>query len=142
MLPGVARRFPVSSWVGDGVSGGSGDQHTFSFFMSLAFSSLRMTLHRGQTEVFEMSEMRNCSGCSLLPVPMEEMMGIPMPGSVFCQGQLGCHGIDCVQDIGNGVGGSIRSFMLQRAVQIVRKHELLTGDHLGVRTDVPRFFLS
>lgn len=77
MLPGVARRFPVSSWVGDGVSGGSGDQHTFSFFMSLAFSSLRMTLQRGQTEVFEMSEIRNCSGCSLLPVPMEEMRGIP-----------------------------------------------------------------
>ena len=64
-----------------------------------------------------------------------------MPGSVFCQGQLGCHGIDCVQDIGNGAGGIHPvHYIFKEQVNIVRKYKLLKGDYLGVRTDVPDFF--
>ena len=77
MLPGVARRLPVYSPDGPGVRGCSGDQQTFRFLMSLAFNSLRMIRHRGQTEVAEISDMRSSSGWSLLPVPMEAMMGMP-----------------------------------------------------------------
>lgn len=76
MLPGVARLFPVSSEVGAGVRGCSGDQHTFKEGIWRTFSSLRITLHRGQTEVWEMSEIRNISPWSLLPVPMEEIRGM------------------------------------------------------------------
>ena len=62
MLPGVARRHPVSSAVCPGVRGCSGDQQTFSPEIFLAFNSLRLTLQRGHTEVREISDIRRSSG--------------------------------------------------------------------------------
>ena len=76
MLPGVALRLPVSSSVGPGARGGSGDQQTLRFLMPLAFNSFRITRHRGQTEVSFRSEIRNSSGWSLFPVPIEEIRGM------------------------------------------------------------------
>ena len=45
--------------------------------MPLCRSSRRMTRARGQTAVFEISEISRSDGSSLFPVPIDEMSGMP-----------------------------------------------------------------
>ena len=56
--------------------GFSGDQTTFSLFIPLFFSSLLITLERGSVCVENKSTTLKSVGSSLLPAPMDEMMGI------------------------------------------------------------------
>ena len=82
MLPGVCR-FSVFSSDGRGFIGSSSDQRTCSFFIPRFFSSRRMTFAKGQTDVFEISEIVKRSGSSLFPVPIEEISGIPFSQQTF-----------------------------------------------------------
>lgn len=83
MLAGVERLgtdwLQASLWDSQGTTGFMGvslEYRTVSAGILRRFNSRRMTLHRGQTEVLLMSVISNNSGCSLLPVPMDEIRGI------------------------------------------------------------------
>ena len=80
MLPGTALLAPVSSPVvrPSVEMGFSSEYSTFKWVIPRLFNSFRMTRHSGHTLVSEISATRNSSGCSLFPVPMLLMMGIPL----------------------------------------------------------------
>ena len=61
-----------------GLSGRSLPDMTVCRTTPLLRSSLRMTLAKGHVSVSYMSQIRNPKGSSLLPIPSEEMMGIPL----------------------------------------------------------------
>ena len=63
------------------------------------------------------------------------------PG-IGCQGQLGCHGVDGVQDAGNGLGRrELFHDGFKERVQVMGEHELFAGNHQGVRAHVSDFLL-
>ena len=77
ILPGSALRFPIFFRRFPDVSTGfSLEYSTFRCLIPLSFSSFRITLQSGQTDVFEISLISNNSGCSLFPVPIQLMIGI------------------------------------------------------------------
>ena len=61
-LPGTARFEVISVLVSSGFSGSSLEYRTFREVMPRFFSSRRMTLQRGQTDVFDKSVISNSSG--------------------------------------------------------------------------------
>ena len=80
MLPGTALLAPVSSPVvlPPVRIGVSSEYSTFKRVIPRLFNSFRMTRHSGHTLVSKRSAIRNISGCSLFPVPILLMRGIPL----------------------------------------------------------------
>ena len=86
MLEGVALRDVSHSELevlslklssGKGVRGSSFEYTTFRCFTPLRFSSYRIALANGHTDVLYMSVTSNAVGSSLFPVPIEDIIGTP-----------------------------------------------------------------